>query len=338
MRRNDGIEWLRACAIISVVQIHCLRPYFIAESAPNFWEEALRTLIDIATPSFFFISGYLTPRQGQGILRRLIRILIPFTVASVIKIGVSAMYLRALKTFWFDLILDLQLRHLDTPDTSCIIHERLESMDLSMRFMGKTKDYFQLSKHSIWQIVSGTSFGHFYFVPALTQLHCILWMLAKIQSETFWSRLIVILILWHLVRTDVFSYLNISDYIAWRLPFLWIFYFLHGFYTRHFIATKRIRYYKKYPIFLASIATLSLSFALLCLTRAIPYANQEEDAHAKLPHMTLFKQRYLYCIITGGCLSLCGRYLIFRTTLILSCNFTSCPLFLFNLSLSWFFS
>jgi surface polysaccharide O-acyltransferase-like enzyme len=87
--RSASIDLLKACSIVAVIWIHAFQQ--------RFWEEAvafqrLAFVTRFAVPGFFFASGFLYARGGplparQFVTRRLVRLLVPYGVASMLAIG-----------------------------------------------------------------------------------------------------------------------------------------------------------------------------------------------------------------------------------------------------------
>ena len=228
---NVGIEWLRSGCIVCVVSLHCLRPYFVAEKDPWPWEDALRVVMDCATPSFFFMSGYLLPRRGDlgKLQKRIVRIVLPFLVASLLKFALEFFYGKCRRLFWDELLYALRLTHLgaDPFPEFCLLHEKLEAF--GFRYDDETS-LFEWARRAF----VGSAFGHYYFVPVLVQLQ-VLAHLAVQQSDRVLGLLTAFSALWHPVRNYVVAFFEITASYAWRLPFIWYFYFLAGFYTRHLL-------------------------------------------------------------------------------------------------------
>lgn len=92
-KRNMTIEYLRAFAIILVVLGHCLSYYSNTVAMTRPVKMIFELIYSVHVPLFFFISGYLCHRQEKKefIKKKIIYILIPFFVFSVLKILYSGL-------------------------------------------------------------------------------------------------------------------------------------------------------------------------------------------------------------------------------------------------------
>lgn len=232
---HAGLESLRACAIVAVVQLHCMRPYFEAAQDHNALEDAMRSVLDFATPSFFFIAGYLS--NPRSTFRRLSRAILPLVVASCVKYLLSLSFAYCRRLFWRRLLHDLSLHHLGPEpfSPSCVLHDKLRALEV---YYGYDKPLPSLH-HLVFQATTGSAFGHYYFVPVLCQMHLIARLiLARISDANLVKFALFISLAWHPVRTLPFTALGVPDAIAFRLPLLWGAYYINGVAAKHCAATK----------------------------------------------------------------------------------------------------
>ena len=237
--RNVGIEWLRGVSIVCVVSLHCLRPYFVAEKAPIAFEDGLRVLLDLATPAFFFVSGFLLPRRPDGskLRKRLLRIFLPYVVASLFKFLVDFWSSRARSDFWKELLLELSMTHLGPEPfaENCVLQDKLRPFG---NFFGYDREPEKASELAR-RVVAGSAFGHYYFVTVLLQLQILAHCFMQPRSDLFLRRLVIFLAIWHPLRGLVVDdVLNLPGYLSWRAPFMWCFYFVFGFYVKHTLLLK----------------------------------------------------------------------------------------------------
>lgn len=250
---HEGLETLRAVAILAVVQLHCLRPYFVAAQDRRPMEDAYRCLLDLATPSFFFISGYLTTRRPAALQRRLTRVLLPLFVVSGLKHSVSFCVASVKQRFWNNLIFGMSLRHLGPHPFSpaCVLHDKLIEYD-----GGKPEDPPAISQF-LFEAATGTSFGFLYFPVALGFLHVIdAFALSKLNSSSLY-RLSIVLTILHPFRT----LLKLPAQVAWRLPFHWIAYYVNGKAAASGLSSYNARA-KKAFFFVASLCALFIAAGL----------------------------------------------------------------------------
>lgn len=250
---NAGLESLRACAIVAVVQLHCMRPYFEATQHHNAGEDALRCVLDFATPSFFFIAGYLS--NPRSTVRRLSRAITPLIVASCVKYLLSLSFAYCRRLFWQSLIHDLSLHHLGPKPfaPNCVLHDKLRALET---YYGYDKPLPSLH-HLVFQATTGSAFGHYYFVPVLCQMHLIArLLLARISDANVVKLALFLSLVWHPVRTLPFTALGVPDAAAFRLPLLWGAYYINGIAAKHCAATK-LR-----ALALFSIAIVSMLIAI----------------------------------------------------------------------------
>lgn len=280
---NAGVESLRAFGILAVVELHCLRPYF--ERGPP-WEDRLRIVLDFATPGFFFISGFLVSRFK---LKRIKRIYSPVLLVSGLKI--AQQLLR--RSFFQGLVKELALTHLGPKKfrENCLLHVELAGFEPSIIW-------------DPWEPLLGTAFGHFYFIPVLAQLHLL--PLSRL-SESNLRRLTIALFVWHLCR-------HLID-IPWRLPFLWIFHYVHGYYIRH------ARHDRVVGLCYFVVALISLVLALLgysffkdIYVLAVPPAACILITSSSKPRQLLARYSYTIFLYHGFFLSLGNFFLVFPAT------------------------
>ncbi|KAJ8602832.1 hypothetical protein CTAYLR_002624 [Chrysophaeum taylorii] len=215
--RNGGVDVLRAVATVAVVELHCLPPYFAAAKG-TLREEVVRCVLDAATPSFFFLAGYLPGRLGK----RLRRAVVPLVVASAAKWGVDVAVGLARRKFWNELLEDLAMTHLGPKKfpENCVVHDELRGLESFFRYDAALPSVERFA----WEALTGTAFGHYYFIPALCELH----VLVRIfPSDAAISKLAVLLSVWHFFRR-VLVRLNIPDVLLWRTPVLWAAHYVNG--------------------------------------------------------------------------------------------------------------
>jgi len=167
---NPGLDGLRAAATVAVVTLHCLHPFFHKDLASaGVGEELARQVLDFAAPSFFFIAGFLLPRNPRsGLERRLRRVLVPYAVATVMRWAVAVAYETARIRWWRGLIYNLRLTNMSEkwPD-DCLLHEKVADLQHKFQFDRPVPSLAALAG----ELATGTGFGHFYFVVVLVQLH-----------------------------------------------------------------------------------------------------------------------------------------------------------------------
>lgn len=217
---HEGLLTLRALATVAVVQLHCLRPYFEASKDPRPLEDAYRCVLDFATPSFFFMAGYFS--QPRDTAKRIARASVPLFVATAIKHLLRLAYYSNRRVFWRSLLQDLALHHLgpDKFPEDCVLHDKLAPLANHFHYDSP------LPGPTTWLVeaLTGTAFGHYYFVPVLCQLHVIGRVLAPCTDLTWFA--LFLSFVWHPLRARPF--VGVPDRIAWRLPFLWLAYFVNG--------------------------------------------------------------------------------------------------------------
>jgi len=256
---NVGVEWLRAVSIVCVVSLHCLRPYFVAEKAPWAWEEALRVVLDCATPSFFFVSGFLLPRRPGGLGKRVLRVAGPYVVASAARVALECGYWSARNEFWRELQRELSLTHLgpDPFPDDCVLHEKLAPLATLFRY-----GYGPSRREVARRMLVGAAFGHYYFVPVLLQMQVIAHCVFQARGDRFLVQAVSALALWHPFRSFVLGELfGVPGAVAWRLPFLWLFYFVAGFYAKHGLLSKVGRVFLKGLVLASAFVACLAAFA-----------------------------------------------------------------------------
>lgn len=200
---NPGLHVLRAVATAAVVTLHCLQPFFHKDrAAAGAFEEMARQGLDFAAPSFFFIAGFLLPRQPRsGLGRRLRRILVPYGVVTVLRWALNVAYERLRRAWWETLLFNLRLTNMSahwSPD--CLLHEKLGALEHKFQHDRSPPGAPRL----LFELATGTGFGHFYFVVVLVQLHVLAAALGGVGDRGV-SRLALALTVVHPLRGLAFD-------------------------------------------------------------------------------------------------------------------------------------
>mmetsp|Transcript_30685 Transcript_30685/g.93795 ORF Transcript_30685/g.93795 Transcript_30685/m.93795 type:complete len:428 (-) Transcript_30685:62-1345(-) len=296
MMYNVGVEWLRAVSIVCVVCLHCLRPYFVAEKAPFAWEEALRVVLDCATPSFFFVSGFLLPRRPGGLRKRMVRVALPYSVASGARFALECAYWRTRGEFWRELQRELSLTHLGPtpfPD-DCVLHEKLAPLEALFQYDARGPSAREIAR----RLLVGAAFGHYYFVPVLLQMQVIAHYVFQARGDRFLAQATAALALWHPFRSYVVGAFC-QGAVAWRLPFLWLFYFVFGFYAKH--GMRRAAKPTQRALLFAFAACLAAFAGASCVAQAAVASSTTTSAFWRVVGL-FFKDVYVVALPAAVCL------------------------------------
>ncbi|KAL3904455.1 MAG: hypothetical protein SGPRY_011279 [Prymnesium sp.] len=97
--RVGSIDAIKAFAIVLVVATHSGRPAMLLPSEPSGPERVLSALSSAATPLFLFASGFLSarrPANAFSVGRTLMRLLVPYVLASCVAFTIKPEPLQAL--------------------------------------------------------------------------------------------------------------------------------------------------------------------------------------------------------------------------------------------------
>ncbi|KAJ1455300.1 acyltransferase 3 [Pelagophyceae sp. CCMP2097] len=235
--RNAPLDGLRALSAVAVIHIHCLAPFFV-KNAPA-WQDPMRSVLDFATPSFFFLSGFFSPRDPRrGLAKRLLRIVVPYAVATFTHEALTFIAQSVRHGIWSEVVHELALTNLrEHWHGDCLLHEKLPMYRDLFAFGPPASP----GKAALEHFVLGTSFGFYYFVVVLIQLQLLAPLLAKIETPRAWHAVLAAAVavsllfrigglIWLVGKDDG----GFAIKVTLRLPMTFVGFFVAGFYTRHF--------------------------------------------------------------------------------------------------------